>query len=164
LGLAGSAAADAKRMQNGAAVEANLTGYPAPIGRGRPRAFAGATEMIAIISAMPGEGWGRPVSRSGPASTGAGLVITTGYPFSRDVHSTYWIACHRSMSTCPGRSTIWSATTLRRLSSRHGNNSDDDTASWREQGRSMWRHARSTRYDEFSVAAVPQLLNTRNDW
>jgi len=101
LGLAGSAAADAKRMQNGAAVEANLTGYPAPIGRGRPRAFAGATEMIAIISAMPGEGWGRPVSRSGPASTGAGLVITTGYPFSRDVHSTYWIACHRSMSTCP---------------------------------------------------------------
>jgi len=55
-------------MQNGAAVEANLTGYPAPIGRGRPKAFAGAAEMIAIISAMPGEGLGRPVSRSGPAS------------------------------------------------------------------------------------------------
>ena len=29
------------------------------------------------------------MSRSGPASTGAGLVITTGYPFSRDVHSTF---------------------------------------------------------------------------
>jgi len=56
LGLAGSAAADAKRMQNGAAVEANLTGYPAPIGRRRPKPLAQAAEMIAIISAMPGEG------------------------------------------------------------------------------------------------------------
>jgi len=53
LGLAGSAAADAKRMQNGAAVEANLTGYPAPIGRRRPKPFAQAAEMIAIISAAP---------------------------------------------------------------------------------------------------------------
>jgi len=165
LGLAGSAAADAKRMQNGAAVEANLTGYPAPIGRGRPKAFAGAAEMIAIISAMPGEGLGRPVSRSGPASNDG-----------RGPRDHNWLSVQprcpldlldRLPSVdvdMPGRSTIWSATTLRRLSSRHGNNSDDDTASWREQGRSMWRHVRSTRYDEFSVAAVPQLLNTRNDW
>jgi hypothetical protein len=37
FGLAGDAATTAKRMQNNAAVEANLKSYPPPIGRGRPR-------------------------------------------------------------------------------------------------------------------------------
>ena len=50
FGLAGDAATTAKRMQNNAAVEANLKSYPAPIGRGDDCNHSGQARPQAYLS------------------------------------------------------------------------------------------------------------------